>query len=144
MAELLDFHAHDPDEAARYEEWVDRLHERRVLLQRTVAEIDGRLTTEAAPSYWEAAQVFADGRPTAEVPDEGAPTQAEVMHALAVLDLPVGASADEVASRFRSVVKLHHPDIHVDADDATRAEQTVRFRTANQAINVLRRAAQDR
>lgn len=60
----------------------------------------------------------------------------EIRKAYAVLDLPRGASPDEVRKRYLALVRKWHPDRHTD-DPVSQKEGSIRMRAINGAYRRL-------
>ncbi|CAN5418876.1 hypothetical protein BH10ACT1_BH10ACT1_10450 [soil metagenome] len=57
------------------------------------------------------------------------------------LGVPVGAGAAEIRQAYLAAARRHHPDFHVDADEATRARNARQMQQVNEAWEVLGSAA---
>ena len=120
------------ERAAQYQEWVERMHAKRERNRKQMGDNE----QQDAPSYWRAEHVFADrdhgsgARPT--------PSAAVVQELLGVLGLAGQPSIGEIEAAFRRLAKVHHPDRHVTADDATREYHLEQMRRINDAYAQLR------
>lgn len=57
--------------------------------------------------------------------------------ALHVLNLPIGATKQDIKVRFRELAKLCHPDVFPETDQSGRARAEERFKTLMQAVDCL-------
>lgn len=127
----LDDVAMTSDRATQYRDWVERMRAKRER-NRRIADDD----PHEAPSYWRAEHVFADGDHTSG--SRPTPSDAIVQELLGVLGLSGQPSPGEVEAAFRRLAKVHHPDRHVAADDATREYHLDQMRRINDAYARLR------
>ncbi len=133
LEEMVGFHATPASGSQQYGEWADRLRQRRSAAQRVYRDEP----TETADDYWRPEHLFADGERDAV---DGSPDPAAVSQALERLRLAPDAGPAEVTARYRELVKVHHPDRHVDADERTAARHAAEFRALHDALTVLRAA----
>jgi curved DNA-binding protein CbpA len=57
---------------------------------------------------------------------------------LRTLGLEWSASADDIEVAYKRLAKVHHPDFHHDADEATRRDHAERMQRVNDAYEALR------
>lgn len=122
------------DRAAQYAAWADRLREKRSRAQATIKGED----EQEAPSYWTTENVYRESERLGKEQDSNRPDPQVVAEMLATLDLRDGASGDEIGAAYKRLVKLHHPDRHASADEATRSFHDERMREINAAYRSLR------
>lgn len=121
------------ERAEQYRDWAERLRVKRSVAQ---DRIRGTATEESA-NYWRTEDVYRESRRLA---DEEVPRPADplVQELLAVFGLTGEPSPRQVEVEFRRLAKEHHPDRHVDADEATRAYHLHQMRRINEAYSRLR------
>jgi curved DNA-binding protein CbpA len=54
-----------------------------------------------------------------------------------VLGVSTGATKDEIKAAFRKLALVHHPDLHVNASAAVKANAESTFRALNEAYSAL-------
>ncbi len=133
LEELIGFHAPGAAESQPYDEWAVRLRQRRQTAQRLYHDEP----PAACADYWQPEHLFADSEPDAT---DGPIDVAAVSQAFDRLRLSPDAPAADVTARYRELVKVHHPDRHIDADERTAAQHAAEFRALHDALTVLRRA----
>jgi DnaJ-domain-containing protein 1 len=120
--EQIDLTAHEP--RPDYAAWRDRMRKKsdrnRDLFQPPEPERRG--------TYWDPELLFQGA---------GTVTSERAEH-LAVLDLRDGATPDEIATAYRNLAKLHHPDRWTSADTETRRFHEDCMRAVNEAYHALR------
>jgi DnaJ-domain-containing protein 1 len=83
---------------------------------------------EPQASYWDPELLF-----------QGPPgVTSERAEHLSILDLRDGATLEEIASAYRNLAKLHHPDRWVSADAETQRFHEECMRSINEAYHALR------
>jgi hypothetical protein len=123
------------DRQVQYREWVARMQAKREAARR---RIRGQNAEEPAPSYWRTEDLYRDSERVAGEEMRHRPDPTAVAEMLAVLRLPGGASARDIERAYRALAKEHHPDYHVDDDEATRAYHAEQMRRVNEAYARLR------
>lgn len=127
------------DRAAEYREWVTRMRAKRAANQQRIRAATSEPRVQAPSSYWSAEQVFRESQRVAEA-EAGNPRDAlAIQEVLAVLGLSGAPEPHEIDAAFRRLAKEHHPDRHVDADEATRNHHLEQMRRVNEAYAHLRR-----
>jgi DnaJ-domain-containing protein 1 len=121
------------DRAAQYRDWADRLRAKRVTAKR---RIQGP-PAEAPPSYWNTDDVYRESR---RLIDEEVPPRTDpvVQDLLAVFGIVGEPAPRQVETAFRRLAKEHHPDRHIDDDEATRSFHLDQMRRINEAYSRLR------
>jgi DnaJ-domain-containing protein 1 len=133
LEQLVGFHAPGPSESRPYDEWAVRLRQRRRDAQRLYRDE----SPATGDGYWQPEHLFANSEPDAT---DGSVDRAAVSQAFDRLRLSPDAPPVDVTARYRELVKVHHPDRHVDADECTAAWHAAEFRALHDALTVLRRA----
>ena len=123
------------DRAARYQDWVERMRSKRAANQQRIRAAD--TDTDAPPTYWRAEDLYRESRRVAdaELPRRNDPLVQEL---LAVFGLSGEPSPRQIEVAFRRLAKEHHPDRHVDADEAVRTHHLEQMRRVNEAYARLR------
>ena len=95
-----------------------------------------RIVTEAMPSVRSAALGFFIGTGSrAEAPDYRRQLKPLERKSIRTLDLPETATREDIKTRFKELVKLHHPDAN---GGDSRSEE--KLREIIQAYNLLKQA----
>ncbi|MFM7345147.1 MAG: DnaJ domain-containing protein [Tagaea sp.] len=100
------------------------------------ARMDREAMEEALRRWFESGDIPGFGAGRAKRGPESAPRKrppAPVEEAFALLDLDVSASPAEIKSRYKALVKLHHPD----ANGGDKAAEE-RLKSINQAYTILK------
>ena len=126
---------HDDDQTARYNDWAQRMHEKR---RRVVQERTG----VAEPSYWTTDALFEESRRVEDEEQVARPNPWRVPELLAVLDLREGATRTDIGEAYRRLAKLHHPDHFMDADPTIQEYHATRFREILKAYRALKQLQQ--
>lgn len=124
----------DPERAAEYSAWADRLREKREATKRRMNGEEVEVGT-----YWSAEHVFRESERVAEAELATRPDPLVLTGKLSVLGLDGSASTDDIERAYRRLAKQHHPDFHHDADEQTRAYHTEQMRQVNEAYHALKR-----
>ena len=121
------------DRAAQYRDWADRLRSKRATAKQRIQGIPA----EAPPNYWDTDNVYRESR---RLTDEEVPLKTDplVQELLAVFGIVGEPAPRQVEAAFRRLAKEHHPDRHVDDDEATRAFHLEQMRRINEAYSRLR------
>jgi hypothetical protein len=127
------------EHAERYSAWAERLREKRRSARQTIAEADGTHRPGRAHSYWDPAQVYRESERVEQQAALDRPCTSDVHAAYAALDLPAGATAEQVDAQYRQLVKRHHPDRHRHAPEDVQAFHAERFRIVSDARALLRK-----
>lgn len=122
------------ERAAAYQDWVERMRRKRTTNQR---RIQGR-GDEPRLDYWSPDNVFRESERLAEEEAPDPRDRAAVRDLLAVFGIVGEPHPRQVEGEFRRLAKLHHPDRHVDADEATRSYHLDQMRRINEAYARLR------
>ncbi len=126
------------DRAAAYADWAARMQEKREKSRQRIAEARGEAGSAPEATYWTTEAFFAQSRHLDEQELLDQPDPERVNELLAVLDLPVGSSKDDIVSAYKRLAKAHHPDRYATADDATRDFHADRMMSINKAYSALR------
>ncbi|WP_334143894.1 J domain-containing protein [Rhabdothermincola sp.] len=127
------------EQAERYAAWAERLREKRRSARQTIAEADGTHPPGRSHSYWDPAQVYRESERVEQQAALDRPRTHDVHAAYAALELPTGATAEQVEARYRQLVKRHHPDRHRHEPEDVQAFHAQRFRIVSDARALLRR-----
>lgn len=126
------------EDASKYSDWAERMRAKRSRSQAVYEpEVD-----EATPNYWATDNLFRDSERLGHAQLASRPDPTVVHELFSVLDLRDGASEDEVSAAYKRLVKKHHPDRYVGADEATRSFHEERIRDINMAYHALREILQ--
>ena len=131
-ADVLDLT--DDAEAARYSAWAGRMRDKR---DRNQAEILGEPDPPVTDN-WSAASVLGTGAEDRPLTDLSPSDRFETARALEVLGLDASAGAGDVATAFRTLAKVHHPDRWVEADGTVRRHHAETMLQINAAYRTLR------
>jgi DnaJ-domain-containing protein 1 len=113
-----------PDPRADYTAWRERMRAKSDRNRGMFQESE----PEAQASYWDPELLF-----------QGPPgVTSERAEHLSVLDLRDGATLDEIATAYRNLAKLHHPDRWTSADAETQRIHEECMRAINEAYHALR------
>lgn len=127
------------EQAERYSAWAERLREKRRSARQTIAEADGTHRPGRTHSYWDPAQVYRESERVEQQAALERPAPTDIHAAYAALELPAGATMEQVEAQYRRLVKRHHPDRHRHAPENVQAFHAERFRIVSDARALLRK-----
>lgn len=78
-----------------------------------------------------------NGGPYARGAGSSSYVPARVRDALAVLELEVSASLDDVKKTYRQLARTHHPDLHMQAPESERREHETILKRVNGAYAIV-------
>lgn len=121
------------ERVAQYRDWADRLRAKRATAKQRIQGTPA----EVPPSYWNTDDVYRESQRLidGEVPPKTDPV---VQDLLAVFGIVGEPGPRQVETAFRRLAKQHHPDRHVDDDEATRSFHLEQMRRINEAYSRLR------
>lgn len=122
------------EEASKYSDWADRMRAKRSRSQ-AIYEPE---TEQQTPNYWAVDNLFLDSERLGQAELASRPDPTIVHELFSVLDLRDGASEDEICTAYKRLVKKHHPDRYVEADEQTRTYHEERIRDINAAYHALK------
>jgi hypothetical protein len=122
---------HDDARADRYNEWAERMREKRRRLRED--EVG-----EATPSYWSTDAVFEESRRIENEEQEARPNPWRIQELLATLDLRGDPTAAMIADAYRRLAKQHHPDRYLDAEPAIQEFHADKMREIISAYRTLK------
>lgn len=123
-----------PEQTDQYSAWADRMRSKRTRNQEMIA---GEPTEEPA-TYWNTETVFTESERVAQEEVVNRPDPLVVHNLLKTLGLQTGATTVDITSAYKQLVKAHHPDQYLQADEATQAFHDERMREVNTAYRSLR------
>lgn len=126
--------APDGAQVDQYSAWAERMRSKR---SRNQEMIDGRPDDEQ-PGYWNPDTVFTESERVAQEEISSRPDPLVIHGLLKTLDLSSGATSDEISAAYKNLVKRHHPDRYVQADEPTRSFHDERMREITTAYRSLR------
>jgi DnaJ-domain-containing protein 1 len=128
--------------AARYNDWAERMRDKRTRNQAQAREIQDRAAgITRDPTYWNSDALFEESRRVDQEELLERPNPWRVTELLAVLDLRDGASATEIGDAYRRLAKTHHPDRFIEADENTREFHEQKMREVIDAYRALKTLA---
>jgi hypothetical protein len=128
----------DEDELrADYAAWRDRMKQKSARSRSRVSQDTKPAASPTPGPIWNTDTLYRDSARVAEEEAEDLEHFKSHDH-LAVLDLRESATDVEIATAYRNLAKLHHPDRWVDADAETREHHALCMRNINEAYQTLR------
>lgn len=124
----------DPEQSDQYSAWANRMRSKRTRNQEMII---GEQAPEPV-SYWNTETVFVESERIAQDEVKDRPDPLVVHSLLEILDLRDGATQQDIAIAYKQLVKQHHPDKFVEADEETQTFHDERMREINTAYRSLR------
>lgn len=117
-----------PPPAADYSAWRERMRSKSQRNRTLITPPEPEPTNRRGPTYWDAETLFRDSEAI----------EAGEVDPLSVLDLRDTATSAEILQAYRRLAKVHHPDLFLEADEATRQYHDDCMRAINEAYAALR------